>query len=116
MKIAFAKIKSQKICVFLDDVSLDGKLSRKHNLVHFVGKLYGKLHVQCSSCGSDFGMDLDDAIELWLHDGVYEQEDGNFKDVIEFYDSCVDFDELLSCELESIRADYHYCESCLRKD
>ena len=72
-------------------------------------KAKGKLLHSCDGCLEDFELDLDETSKLLVSDGVY---DGDDMDVIESFDSFLDFDKVARSELESIRSDYHYCENC----
>lgn len=44
-----------------------------------------------------------------MADGCFEGED---LDVIEVFDHCVDFDAVVSGEIEAYRSDYHICKKC----
>ncbi len=81
-------------------------------LILLKAKLTGSTDVQCSQCGDEFQLPVDENIELFISDGIYE-DDGSLEiDVVESLDSQADIDELLNSEVELIKSDYHSCKNC----
>ncbi len=71
--------------------------------------LSADLPLECDRCASEYMYRLDEKMSLKVSDGGYE---GESLDVIECFDHFVDFDSVISGEIEAIRSDYHYCEKC----
>ncbi|BCD61581.1 MULTISPECIES: hypothetical protein [Nitratiruptor] len=116
MRIAFKKIGFSKkdVEVTKDTLTLRGKLEKKKELVDFLGVLQGKQEVECSRCGENFFVTIDEEIFLKFSDGIYEGFDEE-ADVIEFYDGSIDLDEVINAESESIKLDYHICKKCIQQ-
>jgi len=74
--------------------------------------LKGELDVECSQCGEELKLPLDETVEFFISDGIYEDENNIELDVVESFDSTANIDELLASELELIRSDYHSCKDC----
>ena len=81
-------------------------------LILLKADLKGPLDTQCSRCGEDFRLKLDEKIEFFISDGLYNDENNIDIDVVESFTSSADIDELLLSEMELIKSDYHSCESC----
>ncbi|MEA3227893.1 MAG: hypothetical protein U9P38_02350 [Campylobacterota bacterium] len=81
-------------------------------LILLKADLNGSVTTQCSSCGEDFQLPLDEKIEFFISDGLYNDEHNIDIDVVESFNSSVDIDEILISELELIKSDYHSCENC----
>jgi uncharacterized metal-binding protein YceD (DUF177 family) len=80
-------------------------------LVLCEGKLTGSLIHQCDRCGDEFNLEINEEIILYANDGVYESGK-ELLNVIEFYDSKVNFDTMLQSEIGTIESDYYYCTKC----
>ena len=74
--------------------------------------LKGLVDTECDKCGEVFKLGVDEKVEFFVSDGLYEDEDNIDIDVVESFDSSADLDELLNSELELIKSDYHSCEDC----
>ena len=74
--------------------------------------LNGTFDTQCSMCGDDFMLKVDEKIEFFISDGIYDDSDNIDIDVVESLDSSADMDKLLDSEIELIKSDYHVCDSC----
>ena len=81
-------------------------------LILLKAKLNGLADAKCSQCGEDFKLPIDEEVEFFISDGVYEDEDNIELDVVESFDSQANLDELLNSEIELIKSDYHSCENC----
>ena len=74
-------------------------------------KLDGFIDVDCSRCAEKFNLKVNEDIEFFISDGLYDSDEAQL-DVIESFDSIVDLDELLNSEIELIKSDYLRCDSC----
>jgi len=114
LKIEFKKVgfNKKEITISKQKLSLSGDLQRsKRDLVDFDAKLQGRVQVECSRCGKEFEVDIDEDLKLRLSDGVYRGFDDD-ADVIEFYDGSIDMEQILDSEKASIQTDYHLCTEC----
>jgi uncharacterized metal-binding protein YceD (DUF177 family) len=80
------------------------------DLVLCKGKLRGNILHTCDRCGEEFNLLVDEDLELFASDGIYEKDDS--LDVIEFENGILNFETLLVSEVEAIKSDYHYCDNC----
>jgi len=74
--------------------------------------LRGLLQKSCDVCAKECKMPLDEEVEFFISDGIYEDENGIELDVVESFNGIADIDELLSSEIELIKSDYHSCDEC----
>ena len=81
-------------------------------LILLKANLVGETLNDCDVCAEEFKMSLDEKIEFFISDGIYKDEDGICLDVIESFNGAVEIEELLHSEVELIKSDYHFCESC----
>jgi len=95
------------------------KITFKGYLQYHSGKLIllkadlkGSVDTECNSCGEEFELSIDEKIEFFISDGLYNDNNSVDIDVVESFDSSADLDELLNSELELIKSDYHYCDNC----
>ncbi|MBP3224135.1 MAG: hypothetical protein J6M14_02375 [Campylobacter sp.] len=96
-----------------DGVKFSGNLVRKDtNLVSCKGKLKGVIPYICDRCGNDFELDIDEDINLLLSDGIFKDNERTNLDVMEFFNSQIDLEEILQSELEAYKSDYLYCMTC----
>jgi uncharacterized metal-binding protein YceD (DUF177 family) len=113
VQILFKKILHNEISfeTKLEDIRFYGK-AQKHSkdLVLCQGKIEGRFLHTCDRCGEEFELEIDEEIELFASDGIYEKEDS--LDIIEFENGILDFDTLLHSEIEAYKSDYHYCKNC----
>ena len=49
---------------------------------------------------------------MLLSEGVFNDERHESLDVMEFFGTEVDLDEILRSETEAFKSDYFYCENC----
>ncbi len=81
-------------------------------LILLKAKLSGQIDLNCDICANEFMFDVDEELEFFISDGIYEKHDELLLDVVESLDSTVDIEELMNSEIELIKSDYHSCESC----
>ncbi|WP_457745383.1 hypothetical protein [Sulfurimonas sp.] len=81
-------------------------------LILLKAKLSGPLEKSCDICAQEFQLLLNEDIEFFVCDGIYEDDGSIELDVVESLDGNADIDELLHSEIELINSDYHACESC----
>ncbi len=74
--------------------------------------LKGVLDTECSQCGEELKLPIDEAVEFFVSDGLYGDDANIDLDVVESFDSTANLDELLSSEIELIKSDYHSCDEC----
>ncbi|MBL4730549.1 MAG: hypothetical protein JKY28_04140 [Sulfurimonas sp.] len=81
-------------------------------LILLKADLNGAVNTECSRCGEIFKLDVNEKVEFFISDGLYNDEDNIDIDVVESLNSIADLDELLSSEIELIKSDYHSCKDC----
>lgn len=92
------------------DISFSGKFFRtKDNLINIEAMICGKEMLICDRCGKEFESELNEEILVSISEGIYS---GDEDDVIEVFSNELDFDEILTSEIELIKSDYHYCTEC----
>ena len=103
----------------LDFEIKSNEITFKGYLEYHTGKLImlraglnGSVETQCSKCGEDFKLLVDEKVEFFISDGLYEDDDNIDIDVVESFNSTADLDELLLSEVELIKSDYYCCENC----
>lgn len=128
MQIEFRKIteKPKQIHLIFDEkksgvlfegehIELQGEIMRQDSkLVVFNGNIKGNLQLVCSLSGDEFDVDINESLVLYFSDGIWESQSQskavNALDVIEFFDGFIDFDFVLTGEIESMRLDYNVKE------
>ena len=80
-------------------------------LILLQADLKGLLGVECSTCAEDFDIKVDEKVEFFISDGLYDGDNIDI-DVVESFNSTANLDELLISEIELIKSDYHSCENC----
>jgi len=101
------------------ELVLKGILDRKRELFSFQGSFQGEVKLVCDSCLEEYQEKvLDNECQLWFSDGefIYPEHTEDKKDVIEFFDGFINFDEVIRSEVESIKLDYHKCSKCQSKE
>lgn len=115
MKISLRKIGKtpSDFEVKSDKMTFKGYLEyHSGKLILLKGHLEGTLPCECYLCAKDFDLPVDEAIEFFISDGLYKDEDGSMIDIIEAVDGQVDLDELLRSEIELLKSGYNACEEC----
>ena len=96
-----------------DEITFKGYLEYyEGKLILLKAKLEGSLLKPCDICAEEFKLDVDEDIEFFISDGLYEDDGSIELDVVESFDGNADIDELLHSEIELIRSDYHSCDNC----
>ncbi len=120
MKIEFKKVQTieKEFSLKLNSVEFSGTFCRiSQNLIKLQSKIVGKLLVDCCKCGDEHSINIDENQDFILSDGEFSslnEREGEM--IIEIENHIVDFDEILSSELESIKSDYHICSNCQKND
>ncbi|MEA3330727.1 MAG: hypothetical protein U9Q29_03430 [Campylobacterota bacterium] len=115
MKVTLRKITKTPLDfdIKFNEITFKGYLQyHSGKLILLNADLNGMLDTECSQCGEEFKLLLDEKIEFFISDGLYEDENNIDLDVVESFDSHANLDELLASELELIKSDYHSCENC----
>jgi len=96
-----------------DEITFKGYLEyHGGKLILLKATLSGLLQKACDTCAEEFKMPVDEEIEFFISDGIYEDENDVELDVVESCDGVANIDELLSSEIELIKSDYHSCDEC----
>jgi len=96
-----------------DEITFKGYLEyHTGKLILLKANLSGFLIKNCDICAEEFKLPVDEDIEFFICDGIYEDRDDIELDVVEVLNDIVDMEELLNSELELIKSDYHSCENC----
>jgi len=114
MKIAFKKLGSQPLHFETnsDNAFFSGDLiMKKSNLAQLNGTITGSISIPCDLCAEEVEQSLNEEIEFYLSDGIFEGNDESM-DIVEIDQSIIDFEELLKAELELIKSDYFCCKNC----
>ncbi len=121
MKIEFRKAPQQEkdFSLEIDSVKFCGtfgKISSK--LVDIKSNIDGIVEVNCCKCGTNFNIPFNEKIHFLVSDGIYSSKDERDLDkmIIEVDNHIIDFEEILQSELESLRADYHICDTCSKDE
>lgn len=95
-----------------DEITFKGFLEyHAGKLILLKADLNGSVVTQCNSCGEDFDLGVDEKVEFFISDGLYDGNNIDI-DVVESFNSTADLDELLISEIELIKSDYHSCKNC----
>ena len=96
-----------------DEITFKGYLQyHAGKLILLRADLKGIVDTQCNQCGEEMKLPVDETVEFFISDGLYEGDDNTEFDVVESFDSTADIDELLHSEVELIKSDYYSCENC----
>ncbi len=119
MKITLRKVTKTP----LDFVVKSGEITFKGYLEYHSGKLIllkanlsGFLIKPCDICAEEFKLTVDEEVEFFISDGIYEDDSSIELDVVESFDGIADVEELLNSEIELIKSDYHSCDNCKSSD
>ena len=115
MKVTLRKVSKTPLDFDIksDEITFKGYLQyHAGKLILLHADLKGIVDTQCNQCGEDIKVPVNEAVEFFVSDGLYEDEDSIELDVVESFDSTADLDEILHSELELIKSDYHSCEKC----
>jgi len=116
MRIEFKKIPTTGVHfeVSSGDISVAGNATKIDKMmVRVDGTMTGLVLHACDRCASEFNLKVDEKVEVFASDGLYEDKSGeDLLNIVEFFDGSINFDTILQSELEALRSDYHYCGGC----
>jgi len=120
MKIEFRKIPLQdaEFEISSNSVKFLGTFSKiSSKLAKINSKIEGNCEVDCCKCGISFEINIQNEIKFLVSDGIYssENEDEEYV-IIEVENHIMDFDEILHSEIESLKSEYHVCDTCKNND
>jgi uncharacterized metal-binding protein YceD (DUF177 family) len=121
VKIEFKKIPLQasEFEINSNSVNFLGTFSKiSSKLAKINSELSGTFDVDCCKCGETFKIPVEEKIDFLLSDGIYSSENTDNEEfvIIEVDDHVVDLNEILHSELESLKSEYHVCETCKKND
>ena len=115
MKVTLRKIHKTPLDFEIksDEITFKGYLQyHGGKLILLKANLNGLLEKPCDTCAEEFKMSVNEEVEFFISDGIYEDESSIELDVVESLNGIADIDELLNSEIELIKSDYHSCENC----
>lgn len=115
MKYTLRKVTSTPIDFELKsgEITFKGSLEYHHGkLILLKADLKGTLVKSCDICAEEFNLLVDENIEFFISDGIFENDDNIELDVVESFNGSIDMEELLDSEIELIKSDYHACANC----
>lgn len=120
MKIEFRKIPldESEFEISSNSVKFLGTFSKiSSKLAKINSKLVGKCDVDCCKCGTTFTIPVNTEVKFLVSDGICssEQDEEEFV-IIEVEEHLLDFDEILHSEIESLKSEYHICDTCKNND
>ncbi len=119
MKVTLRKITKTPLDFELksNEITFKGYLEyHTGKLILLKANLSGILIKDCDICAEEFKLSVDEDVEFFICDGIYEDDSDIELDVVEVLNDIVDMDELLNSELELIKSDYHSCENCIKSN
>jgi len=120
VKIEFRKIPldESEFEISSNSVKFLGTFSKiSSKLAKINSKLVGKCDVDCCKCGTTFTIPVNTEVKFLVSDGICssEQDEEEFV-IIEVEEHLLDFDEILHSEIESLKSEYHICDTCKNND
>ena len=115
MKIVLRKVTKTPLDFEIksNEITLKGYLQyHSGKLILLEADLKGLTDTDCSKCGEEFKLSVDEQLKFFISDGIYEDDNSIDLDVVESFESSLDLDELLLSEIELVKSDYHSCENC----
>ncbi len=95
------------------DIQLIGHAQKTDKtMIRIDGKMCGQTPHECDRCAETFTLLVDENVEVFASDGLYEDSGEELLNIVEFFDGSINFDTILQSELEALRSDYHYCGGC----
>ena len=119
MKVALRKVTKIPLDfeVSFKNINFKGYLEyHSGKLILLRADLKGFLEKSCDICAEEFELLVDEKVEFFISDGIYESGDDVELDVVEAFDGNADMEELLNSEMELISSDYHLCDSCKQEE
>jgi len=97
----------------LNDIKLKGSFYKETpNIAKIEAILSGEVEVECVKCLNNFTKKVEEKLKLIITDRVYNGFDDEY-DVIEINSNIIDFDDIITSEIESIKLEYNnICEKC----
>ena len=115
MKIELRKIPVNKteFETSFNNILLKGIFYKENqNLANIEATLSGEIEVDCNRCASPFTREINENLKLIITDRIYNGFDEEY-DVIEIFSNIIDFDYIITSEIESIKLDFeNICDSC----
>ena len=114
MKVALRKVGKTPLDfeVKSNEITFKGYLEyHSGKLILLKANLNGFIEKPCDTCAEEFKLLVNEEIEFFVSDGLYEKDDIDL-DVVESFDGIADIEELLNSEIELIKSDYHSCKNC----
>ena len=115
MKITLRKVKNSPYNFekTVDGITIKGFLQYDNDkLIKLNARLTGSIELVCDSCAEEFELDIDEELNYFISDGIYQDENNSLIDVVEAENGEFDIDELIHSEIELIKNDYNYCDFC----
>ena len=99
-----------------DNIVFKGSLKYDNeNLVLLESTITGSIDLDCYLCAETFKQSLDENVSFLISNGVYSGVNEEY-DVVESFDGNINFEELLSSEIELIKSGYYSCENCKQEE
>jgi uncharacterized metal-binding protein YceD (DUF177 family) len=83
----------------------------KGSIILLKATLTGSIELDCYLCAESFSLMVDEVVEFYIHNGVYDGMDEEY-DIVESLDGKINLEELLNSEIELIKSGYNSCEKC----
>lgn len=115
MKVVLRKISTTPFDFEIksNEITFKGYLQyHSGKLILLKAKLSGKINTDCDICADEFKLEVDEDVEFFISDGIYEKNEDSFLDVVEVLNFTVDLEEIMNSEIELIKSDYIICENC----
>jgi len=95
------------------NISLKGIFYKENpNIAKIEANLTGYIEVNCNRCANSFTRDIDENLKLIITDKIYNGFDEDY-DVIEIFSNIIDFDDIITSEIESFKLDFeNICDKC----
>jgi len=96
-----------------ENVSLKGVFYKENqNVIKIEAVLSGIIEVDCIKCATPFTREINENLKLIITDKIFNGFDEEF-DVIEIPSQTIDFDDIITSEIESIKLDFdNVCNNC----
>ncbi|MBL0721377.1 MAG: hypothetical protein JJV88_02220 [Sulfurovum sp.] len=117
MKILFYKIGYNTKPFYLEEngVSFIGELHKSgYHRLQLIGDIKGNIELFCNRCGDSLNYTLEIPLKLTISDQIIE--DKVDLDIIEFLDGDIDISFILNSEINTLKSEYLYCQTCSKID
>jgi hypothetical protein len=86
-----------------------------HHLVKIEATLSGEVEVNCNICADTYTKKIEENLKLIITDKIYNGFDDEY-DVIEIFSQFIDFDDIITSEIESHKLDFeNICDNCKKE-